>query len=208
MKRVLLIAGFFPATLITLVTCFLLLVCLPNVNQADVLLRNQARQIKNWQSDYKVSAFIPQVLGSFTEAIKTGDARPIIIRQYLERYDSPMAPYAELFVAKADEYGLKYYLLPVAIAQQESNLGKKMPKDCHNAWGWGIHSEGTLCFSDWQTGIDLYIRGLTDSYSDILSIEDEDLMLQELMARYAPVSIEQAGGSWAKGVKHFMEEMR
>jgi hypothetical protein len=207
-KRVLLVVGFLPTTILTLTLSLFLLIKLPNVNEVDSLLRQQARMIKNPPSDYQVAAFIPQVLGSFTEAITSGDARPIIIRNYLEQYKSPMAPHAELFVKKADQYGLDNYLLPIAIAQQESNLGKKTPPNCHNAWGWGIHSRGTLCFKDWPTGIDAYIKGLTARYDDILQIEEEDEMLQKLMARYAPVSLANAGGSWAKGVKQFLNEMR
>lgn len=208
MRKFLLILVFFPTTIATLATSLYLFFKLPKVREVDVLLRQQARQIKQQPLDYTVASFIPQVLGSFTEAISSEDARPIILRNYLEKYNSPLTPYAQLFVDKADEYGLKYYQLPVAIAQQESNLGKKTPPSCHNAWGWGIHSEGTLCFPDWQTAIDTYIKGLTEKYGDILATENEDKMLYELMKRYAPLSLESANGSWAKGVKQFMLEMQ
>jgi hypothetical protein len=206
-KRVLVVAGFIPVAVATLSISLFLLIKLPTVNEVDVLLRQQAKLIKTPPPKYKVAAFVPQVLGSFTEAITSGDARPIIIRNYLERYNSPLSQHAQLFVEKADEYGLNSYLLPVAIAQQESNLGKRTPPNCHNAWGWGIHSKGTLCFKNWPEGIDAYIKGLTENYSDILAIEDEDKMLQSLMTRYAPVSIEKADGAWAKGVKTFLNDM-
>ena len=71
-----------------------------------------------------------QVMGIATSA----DARALIIEKYLEKYSSAMKPYnqvAQTIVAVSDEYGLDWRLL-VAIAQQESNLGKKMPEGCNN----------------------------------------------------------------------------
>jgi hypothetical protein len=206
-KKAVAVVGFLPATAITIFASFFLLIQLPKVNEVDALLRQQARMIKDPPPNYNAAAFIPQVLGSFTEAIAIGDARPVIIRNYLRAYNSPLEPYAELIVKKSDEYGLSNYKLPVAIAQQESNLGKKMPPNCHNAWGWGIHSQGTLCFKNWETGIDAYIKGLSEKYGDVLGAQDEDKMLQLLMARYAPVSLEKSNGSWAKGVKQFLDEI-
>jgi len=202
------VLGFFPLTAATLAISFVLLIKLPNFREVDVLLRQQAHVFNNTSSNYRVASFVPQVLGSFTEAIVAGDARPIIVRNYLERYNSPLVPYADVFIKSADEYGLDNYMLPVAIAQQESNLGKVTPPKCHNAWGWGIHKRGTLCFESWEEGIDTYIRDFTESYGEILEIEDEDEMLQVLMARYAPVSIESAGGAWAKGVRQFLDDIR
>lgn len=208
MKKGIAVAGFFPAAIATLLVSFLLLVKLPQVNEVEALLRQQARLIKNPPPDSNSAKVIPQVLGSFTQAVIYGDARPVIVCNYISSYKSPMEPNCELFIKKADEYGLKQYLLPIAIAQQESNLGKKTPINCHNAWGWGIHSKGTLCFPNWETAIDLYIRDFTTKYADILTIENENEMLNALMARYAPVSLEKANGSWAKGVKQFLDEMR
>ena len=202
------VLGFIPLAMATLVISFILLIKLPNIREVDVLLRQQAHIFNNTSPNYRVAAFVPQVLGSFTEAIVSGDARPVIVRNYLARYNSPLVPYAEVFIDKADEYGLENYLLPVAIAQQESNLGKVTPPDCHNAWGWGIHSRGTLCFESWEEAIDAYIRDFSLSYSDILEIENEDEMLHMLMAKYAPVSIESADGAWAKGIKQFLQDIR
>lgn len=202
------VLGFIPLTTATLVISFVLLVKLPNIREVDILLRQQARVFNNTSPNYRVAAFVPQVLGSFTEAIIAGDARPVIVRNYLRRYNSPLLPYADLFIEKADEYELKNYLLPIAIAQQESNLGKITPPECYNAWGWGIHKRGTLCFESWEEGIDMYIRDFSSKYSDILEIEDEDEMLQVLMSRYAPVSIEAANGAWAKGIEQFLQDIR
>ncbi|MBN1263734.1 MAG: glucosaminidase domain-containing protein [Candidatus Pacebacteria bacterium] len=152
--------------------------------------------------------FLPQVYASLPEAtseihtsIKTGDARPIIIGKYLEKYHSPMKPYSKIaqkIVEVSEELNLDWRLL-VAIAQQESNLGKKMPPDCNNAWGYGIHSQGTLCFESWEEGIETVAGGLKKRYVD----QGLDTP-EEIMAKYTPHS----SGSWANGVNQFLDELQ
>ncbi|MCJ7827710.1 hypothetical protein MUP65_01000 [Patescibacteria group bacterium] len=137
------------------------------------------------------------VLGETTSA----DARALILERYLEKYNSAMQPYGEIaqcIVDVSDQYGLDWRLL-VAIAQQESNLGKKMPEGCNNAWGWGIHSQGTLCFNSWEEGIKTVAKGLKTKYLDHGLITSE-----EIMAKYTPHS----SGSWALGVNQFLDDLR
>jgi len=95
----------------------------------------------------------------------TGDARPILIRNYLKKYQSPLTPYADFIFATSQKYGIDYRLL-VAIAQQESNLCKKIPPNSHNCWGWGIHSKGTLGFSSFDEAIEIVAQGLKEDYID------------------------------------------
>lgn len=127
------------------------------------------------------------------------DARPELIRQYLQRYNSPIAHMSEYFVVKADEYGLDYRLLP-AIAQQESNLCKIIPPETYNCWGWGIHSRGTLGFNSYEEAIDTVMKGLKSQYIDKgLTTPDT------IWKKYTPGSPD---GAWAKGVNQFMAEMQ
>jgi len=128
-------------------------------------------------------------------AIASEDARPIIIERYLRHYKSPMIPYIGQIVGTGDKYGVDPYLI-IAIAQQESNLGKITPPACHNAWGWGIHSRGTLCFDTWEEGIEVFTRGLADKYLAYGLRTPE-----EIMTKYNATS---PGGSWAKGVRQFL----
>lgn len=125
------------------------------------------------------------------------DARAEIVRQYLEKYNSPLEPYSQLLVAASDEYGLDWRLL-VAIAQQESNLCKKVPDGTFNCWGWGVHSRGTLGFSDYPTAIETVAKGIKEDYLD----KGYDTV-DEMMTKYTPLS----SGSWAFGVNQFMSEM-
>jgi hypothetical protein len=91
--------------------------------------------------------------------VSSGDARPIIIKKYLEKYNSPMAPYADLIYQVSKDYGFEYYWI-VAIAQQESNLCKKAPENSFNCWGYGIHKKGTLRFESYELAIKSYAEYL------------------------------------------------
>lgn len=134
-----------------------------------------------------------EVLGITTFA----DARPVIIQKYLEGYHSPLLPYANLIVTTSDKYGVDWRLL-IAIAQQESNLGKKIPEGSYNAWGWGIHSQGTLGFSSWEEAIETVAQGIKEGYLDKGYKTPE-----EIMKKYTPNS----DGSWSFAVNHFLEEL-
>ena len=81
----------------------------------------------------------------FLPSIKGENSVLVIVEKYLERYKSPLLPYALEIVLTAEKYEVDPKLI-LAIAQQESNLGKNSLADCNNAWGWGIHSKGTKCF--------------------------------------------------------------
>jgi len=145
----------------------------------------------------KLYTALPGKTSQLSFGINTADARPVIIRQYLEKYHSPLFPYADNIFAVSQQYHLDYRLL-VAIAQQESNLGKKIPPGSYNAWGWGIHSRGTLGFANWPEAIEVVARGLREDYLDKGYRTPE-----EIMTKYTPLS----NGSWAFGVNQFMAEM-
>lgn len=125
------------------------------------------------------------------------DARPEIIKAYLEKYKSPLAPYSDLIFELSEDYGFEYYWI-VAIAQQESNLCKKIPEDSHNCWGYGIHKNGTLKFENYELALRSYAEYLKREYFD------KGLNTPELiMKKYCPGS----NGSWAFGVNQFIREM-
>ena len=132
-----------------------------------------------------------------SEQISMDDARPVILKKYLEKYKSPLLPYADLIFQLSESYGYEYYWI-VAIAQQESNLCKKIPDDSYNCWGYGIHKKGTLKFETYELSIRSYAEYLKREYFD------KGLNTPELiMKKYCPSS----NGSWAKGVQQFIDEM-
>jgi len=163
---------------------------------ATVSLRPQAnRLVTEAVSSHTVN---PQVLGALSYQVKTEDAVPEIIKAYLAKYNSPLLPHADYLVNAARSYRIDPRLL-VAIAQQESNLCKKIPDDSFNCWGWGIHSRGTLGFASYEEAIDAVVKGLAKNYFG------EGLTTPEaIMGIYTPLS----DGSWARGVQQFIDQMK
>ncbi len=132
---------------------------------------------------------------------RTGDARPMIVAAFLERYDAPLQPYDEygqLFVDIADKEGIDFRLLP-AIAMQESNLCKRIPPGSYNCLGFGVHSQGTLGFESYEANFERAARELKQNY-----INQGLTTPSEIMTKYTPGS----NGSWANSVNQWMAEMR
>ena len=143
-------------------------------------------------------AALDEESGVVVPTIRAEDATPLIIENYLRHYQSPLLPYSGAIVKAGERYGVKPELI-VAIAQQESNLGKKSPPDCFNAWGWGIHEKGTRCFNDWPEAIEVVTRGIAREYCAKGYCDDPC----EMMKKYTPKS----NGSWCAGVNRFLSEM-
>jgi len=142
-------------------------------------------------------AALPQKIGAVESEVETDDARPVIIDQYLESYNSPMAPYADFLFEMSEKYGLDYRLM-IAIAQCESNLCKNAPPDSYNCWGF---ENGATQFLSWQQAIEQVAKTLKEGYIDQGLVTPE-----EIMAKYAPPSVEK-GGPWARCVEQFLEEL-
>jgi hypothetical protein len=117
----------------------------------------------------------------------TPEARPIILRKFLESYHSPLAQYSDLILEVSEKYKLDWRLL-TAISGAESTFARIIPPDCYNAWGWGIHSRGTLCFDSWEEGIRTVAKGLREKF-----LNDGLNTVDEIMARYAPLSLDNGG---------------
>ena len=149
------------------------------------------------KSGAKVFASLPSSFPTVSGVVSASDARAELIRQYLASYNSPLEPHAEYLVAAADAHGLDYRLL-TGIAQQESNLCKKIPPQSFNCWGWGIHSAGSLGFSSFEEGIDIVSQGIKENY-----IDKGYTTIEDIMSKYTPLS----NGSWAFGVNTFMGDI-
>lgn len=195
MKKLLKVIAFLPIAAITFFVSIQLYINYSYSKGTPGIVRQNLSSLKQIPLAF---ASIPKVTFEINTAYATEDSRPIVINKYFVRYNSPMRGLGEFIVKTADEKKVDPYLI-VAIAQQESNLGKLMPENCHNAWGWGIHSAGTLCFESWQEGINTFITGLADKYYAYGLYTPE-----EIMTKYNPISPD---GSWAKGVGQFLEEL-
>lgn len=131
-------------------------------------------------------------------SLKSSSSTLIMIEKYLKHYNSLLYPYSGIIMNSSEKYGVDPKLI-VAIAQQESNLGKSSPDGCNNAWGWGIHARGTTCFESWEEAIDKVTMGIAKNYCSKGLCEDPC----EMMKKYTPRS----NGSWCRGVNQFLVEM-
>ncbi len=142
-----------------------------------------------------------QVLGA---SVKAGDARVMLLEQFLRTHQSPLADYAPYILDRADYYQLDFRLIS-AIAMCESNVGKRMPsKASHNAWGISVETGETsgANFKNWLSAIDWVSRYMKQKYYDRGISE-----LIDIGAIYAPPSVEN-GNSWANCVQHFMDQIQ
>ena len=114
------------------------------------------------QRTYASSANIKTAVIEPTEEY---DLRVKILKGYLEKYDSPLAPFARDFVDQAYKYDLDWKLV-AAIAGVESTYGKAIPAFSNNAWGWGVYGTNVIRFSTWDHGIATVSQGLRERYID------------------------------------------
>ncbi len=193
------LATFFVATPLTLVISLVALLVIDK-HQAKTTSPSSIQAISAIDTPRfgsQVYAALPSSVGEVKGVAVAQDARFEMVRQYLHQYNSPLEPYTQDIIKASEKYGIDYRLI-VAIAQQESNLCKKIPEDSYNCWGWGIHSKGTLHFPDYPTAIDTVSQGLKEGYID----KGYDTP-EKIMQKYTPSS----DGSWANGVSTFLEEM-
>lgn len=196
MKSLLKVILWFPATVLCLI---LSLVSYSRISATANLHGLLRQEFSDLQHNSLTFAALPRTVFEIKTALATEDARPLVINRYFKRYGSPMEGMGDYIVKTADHFGVDPYLV-VAIAQQESNLGKITPPSCYNAWGWGIHTAGTLCFDSWTEGINTFTEGLSEKYLAYGLKTPE-----EIMTRYNATS---PGGAWAKGVSQFLNELQ
>ena len=183
------IVGLVIAAPLTMLAAFMVLWSIPTREAEPVRVLSATTQILS-----------PKIIDfpSWNFKFDIADGRGLIVTNYLKRYNSPLLPHAEEIVSISDKYGLDWRLL-VAIAQQESNLCKKIPKDSYNCWGYGIYGDLVTRFDSYPDGLDTVARGLKRNYLDRGLKTPE-----EIMAKYTPPS----QGSWARGVNQFLEDIQ
>ncbi len=194
-KYLLIFITWFSATISTIVVSLVMLSVLPPLTSEKEEIPNQAVLAVN---EYQLYAAVPENVSSFTTLVRTGDARPEILRRFLEKHRSPLADYSQALVETADLYNLDFRLLP-AIAMQESNLCHKIPENSYNCWGFGIYGDKVTKFSSYQEAFETVAKTLRNQY-----IDKGLLTPEEIQSRYTPSS----NGSWAQAVTHFIEQMK
>ena len=143
-------------------------------------------------------AALPSTGETYESEVVSEDARVELVRQFFQKHNSPLEPYAEVVVQKADAYELDFRLIP-AIAMQESNLCRRIPVNSHNCWGYGIYGDKVTRFPSYEAGIEAVTKTLATKYRQS-GLDTPD----EIMRRYTPSS----NGSWANGVNYFLAQLQ
>lgn len=185
-----LVAAWFGATFISLIFSLFLFVYL----STDKILPSQNQNFKPYSA-------LPTNNNQIAQRIDFSDARSILVRDFFKKYNSPLKDLNASFIEVADKYGLDFRLLP-AIAMQESLGGKRVIKSSYNPFGYGIYGDKVIKFASWEEAVEKVGKALKQDYlSQGLNTPDK------IMAKYTPPSLS-SGGTWAKGVKSFMQELQ
>lgn len=195
MQRLLWLASFGIAAPAALAASFLLLLSFSVPKSAP--LRALPQVLSASSQIYESQISVP---AQDSGTVVTADARPLLIRNYLARYSSDLEPHAQEIVTISDKYQLDFRLL-VAIAQQESNLCKKIPENSYNCWGFGIYGDKVTRFDSYSQAFETVAKTLKTQYVD-KGLDTPE----KIMVKYTPPSVA-LGGPWAKGVSQFMAEM-
>lgn len=191
-QKIILLVGYFSVVPLTLL--FLILFSLSIVHEKNDSSKNL--NLNLFQSNVQYSA-LPESPRQSEMKVEAEDARIIVLKEFFERYNSPLVIYAEKIVKEADLHSIDYRLLP-AIAMKESNLCKKIPVNSFNCWGFGIYGDKVTRFDSYATAIETVSKGLSKNYIQKGLIEPFDIM-----QKYTPSS----NGSWAQTVNHYMEQI-
>ena len=144
----------------------------------------------------KWSIYLLGLLCFFILVVPVGavDLRPRRLARFLAGQKSPLAFFAQDFVAEADRNFLDYRLL-VSISGVESTFGRNHILGTYNVYGWG---KGTIPFQSWPDGIAKVSAGLKTGYLDKGAIS---------VAQIAPIYDPPGSRNWAAGVSQFMAEI-
>jgi len=162
---------------------------------------NTNKVVNFTNQNFRLYAALPQKNLEISQDVFKKDARSKIVENFFKGYQSPLAHLSDIFISVADKYSLDFRLLP-SIAMQESNGGQKVIKDSKNPFGYGIYGGLVIRFQSWEASIERVGRALREDY-----LNRGLKTPTQIMAKYTPPSLEK-GGTWAKGVSSFMEELR
>lgn len=124
------------------------------------------------------------------------DKRTAILRSYLEKYNSPLVPYAHNFIEEADRNNIDWKLVP-AITGVESYFGQMIPPYSYNGWGFGVYGPNVRRFSSWIEGITVVSKALRTDYMNNWGATN----VYEIGSFYA------ADPAWGNKVSHFIAQI-
>ncbi|MCD4756417.1 hypothetical protein K8R20_02270 [bacterium] len=129
------------------------------------------------------------------------DPRVLAMSEFLSDYNSPMQPYAEVFVVESDRYGLDWRLV-ASISGVESAFGNLIPHTGYNnGWGWRGGPGGAYSvFDDFGAGVEHVTERLALGYGISLTPFD-------IEPTYCPPCAANPSHLWANGVVRYMSEL-
>lgn len=153
-----------------------------------IFLFSSSKTFAQEQASGSSATFAP-IVGGIKE-----DNRVEMLQKYLEKYNSPLAKFADRFVYEADLYHLPFELLP-AISGVESTFGQQVP--CINAWGWNIYGDHMFCFNSYPEAIHVISKTLREEYINTWGDGD----VYQLGKHYA------SSPTWSDRVVYFMKDI-
>lgn len=127
------------------------------------------------------------------EAAPVSDKRAMILKRFLEKYDSPLSKNSDHIIATADENDIPWTWIP-AISGVESTFCKAIPYNSYNCWGW---ANGEFYFTDYKDAVSIISKSLKERY--VNSGADS---IEKIAPIYAPPS-----KTWAGRVVFFIEQI-
>lgn len=193
MKKLLLSGLFFVATPLILVTSMFFLLVLMHQDMTG----GSRPSLISMQRPVAYAA-LPNDGVKFAMEITPSIAKEETLRQFFQKYDSPLVDQTEFIIETAEKYSLDHRLVP-AIAMQETNLCKKAKEGSHNCWGYGVTGSKYKFFDSYEQAIETVTKTLAEQYRDKHGL----VTPEEIEKRYTPSS----NGSWAQSVSFFMERL-
>jgi hypothetical protein len=196
-RKLLLVAAWFPLTLILVLINLSMLVRYASAAPGT----DRLSAIAPHDTAFQLAA--PGTAQVLSANVVSADARVYLVEAFLKDHKSPMSPYAKHIVTEADRNGLDFRLIP-AIAMCESNAGKHMPmKREFNFAGIAVYTGQNYgkAFDSWEHAITWVSEYIKERYYD-KGVTD----LKDIGAIWAPPSVA-AGHSWSNCVDSFQNEI-
>lgn len=120
-----------------------------------------------------------------------------VLKNFFEKYNSPLKENANKFVEVADQYGLDYRFLP-SISCVESGCAKALIENSYNPFGWGVYGTQYIAFKSYDEAIEIVGDGLYKNY-----ISKGFDTLEEIAPIYTPPN----PSNWKRGIRFFSDQM-
>lgn len=189
-RKILLILSYFGIVNLLILTLILYSLYLLNLG------RPQTSYLANSSVSTQYKA-LPTLNSQTAVSLNSQDARIDVLRDFFKKYNSPLLSHAQFIIDTADKYSIDYKLIP-AIAMQESTLCKKIPKDSHNCWGFGIYGSKITRFDTYEQAIETVTKTLARDY-----VSKGLTTPEAIMSKYTPSS----NGVWADSVSLMMDKI-